>query len=399
MKKVITLVIAILISLAVLIGSSVYGQEKTTSPVPYFSTKKGLGITAPDSSFSMNIRFRMQNRAAFKTYSERDGRVSEVEARVRRLRLRFDGFVYSPKLTYLIQLSFSRSDMDWETTSFPNVIRDAYVQYSFTNNFSIGFGQTKLPGNRQRITSSGDLQFADRSIVNAAFNIDRDFGLQFTFRKPFYVLRGAISTGDGRNITASDNGLAYTGRFEFLPFGAFTNGGEYFEGDLAREKKPKLAIAVAASRNENAVRTGGQLGLPLYGGADMTTQIVDMIWKYNGWAASAEWLNRTSPAPITMNGDGQVRYVYTGHGQNYQASYLFKNNYEIAGKFSRVTPGEEINDKEKVKEQYALGGSKYLKGHRVKLQGDVTLERNFLDVPNSNATGFWIYRFQIEVGI
>ncbi len=37
----------------------------------------------------------MQNRIAFETKSETDLAIAEVEARVRRLRLRLDGFVYS----------------------------------------------------------------------------------------------------------------------------------------------------------------------------------------------------------------------------------------------------------------------------------------------------------------
>jgi hypothetical protein len=40
-----------------------------------------------------------------------------------------------------------------------------------------GFGQTKLPGNNQRVVSSGSLEFTDRTINNSRFNIDRDFGL------------------------------------------------------------------------------------------------------------------------------------------------------------------------------------------------------------------------------
>ena len=190
--------------------------------------------------------------------------IAQVEARVRRLRLRFDGFIYTPRLTYLIQLAFTRSDMDFDDTGVPNIIRDAMIIYAITNNFSIGVGQTKLPGNRQRVNSSGDLQFADRSIVNATFNIDRDFGLQLYYNNNIqwlhYVLRGAISSGDGRNITSSDRGLAYTGRIELLPFGRFTNGGDYFEGDLAREPSPKVSIGLTYSSNQNAIRTGGQLG-------------------------------------------------------------------------------------------------------------------------------------------
>jgi hypothetical protein len=44
------------------------------------------------------------------------------------------------------------------------------------------FGQTKLPGNNQRVVSSGSLEFTDRTINNSRFNIDRDFGLFLDFK-------------------------------------------------------------------------------------------------------------------------------------------------------------------------------------------------------------------------
>lgn len=389
MKRSTTLLILLL-----LVAGSLAGQSQST--IPYFTYGKGLGITSPDSLFSMNIRFRIQNRAAFETVSESDFAISEVEARVRRMRLRFDGFVYSPKLTYVIQLSFSRGDMDYESLGFPNIIRDAYVQYAFSRHLSIGMGQTKLPGNRQRVNSSGDLQFADRSIVNSAFNIDRDFGMQVHYRRNYFLLRGAVSSGEGRNITTSDNGLAYTGRVELLPLGQFTNGGDYFEGDLAREKKPKVSIGMAYSHNEKAARTGGQLGTFLYESRDIITEMVDFLYKYNGWAFSSEYLRRTSPNAITTDlTTGDERYVYVGIGQNYQGSYLFKNNIEVAGRYSLVTPHKQLAGREKQKEQFTLGISKYYRGHRIKMQNDITLEQ----VTGATVTKAWIYRFQVEVGI
>jgi phosphate-selective porin OprO/OprP len=377
------------------------GQEIT--PSPYFTFGKGVGIISPDSLFLLNIRIRMQNRMAFRTESVDDFTIDEVEARVRRLRLRFDGFLYTPRLTYLIQLSFSRGDLDYDDTSFPNIVRDAMIIYAVNKHFSIGLGQTKLPGNRQRVTSSGDLQLADRSIVNATFNIDRDFGVQAYYNnyigKFYYVLRGAISSGEGRNITNSDRGMDYTGRIELLPFGPFTNGGDYFEGDLAREPKPKISLGMTASHNENTTRTGGQLGRFLYDPRDINTVMTDFMFKYNGWALACEWLQRNSPNPITTNEDGDIRYVYAGFGQNYQGSYLFKNNYEIVGRFSQVTPYEKIQMLDDQTKQFTIGASKYLRGHRVKFQTDVTLEKNeWLQGTNSN-TDSWIVRFQIEAGI
>jgi phosphate-selective porin OprO and OprP len=392
-----------ILMVCVLLTSTLTVTAQEISPSPYFAFGKGLGIISPDSLYLLNIRFRMQNRAAFRTEGESDFSIDQVEARVRRLRLRFDGYLYNPRLTYLIQLSFTRADMDFDDTGFPNIVRDAMVIYAVNNRFSIGLGQTKLPGNRQRVNSSGDLQLADRSIVNSAFNIDRDFGLQLYynnyFGKFYYILRGSLSTGEGRNIVASDRGLNYTGRVELLPLGPFTNGGDYFEGDLMREPKPKVSVGVTLSQNENTTRTGGQTGRFLYDPRDMTTFMTDFLIKYNGWSLACEWLQRNSTNPITTNIEGDVRYIYAGFGQNYQGSYLFKRNYEIVGRFSQITPFEKIQSLEDQTRQYTLGMSKYIRGHRVKLQSDITLEKNtWLQTTNPD-TDSWIVRFQIEVGI
>lgn len=379
-----------------------FGQAEI-SPSPYFTYGSGLGMISPDSLFMLNIRFRMQNRAAFTTVDENDLTIDQVEARVRRLRLRFEGFIYTPKLYYLIQLAFSRADMDYDDTGFPNVIRDAMVIYRFNEHFAIGLGQTKLPGNRQRVNSSGDLQLPDRSIVNSTFNIDRDFGAQVYYNNNIqgfhYVLRGAISSGDGRNITASDRGLAYTGRLELLPLGRFTNGGDYFEGDLVREPKPKISVGLTLTSNQDAIRTGGQLGTFLYEPRDIETRMIDFLYKHNGWSLSTEFLKRTSPNPLTQNTDGDIRYVYAGHGENYQASYLFKKNYELTGRFSRVRPDVPIQLFEEEVKQYTLGATKYIRGHRLKLQADVTYEQNHWLQDTNTDLNRWQLRLQIEAGI
>lgn len=387
-----------------LLAGEMLMAQQSGNPIPYFTYGKGLGITSPDSLFQLNIRFRIQNRIALKTAAADEiDNIEEVEARIRRLRLRFDGFIYSPKLTYVIQLAFSRGDWDYADTGYPNVIRDAMVIYSVNEHFAIGMGQTKLPGNRQRVNSSGDLQLPDRSIVNARFNIDRDFGLQFYYNNHFsnfhYVLRGAISSGEGRNIDSSDKGLAYTGRVELLPFGRFTNNGDYFEGDLVREKKPKVSIGFTASNNENSHRTGGQLGKPLFEARDIETGMIDFLLKYNGWAFATEFVKRTSYDPITTDIDGNIRYVFVGHGQNFQGSYLFPNNFELTARYSEVIADEDIQTQTPDTHQYTMGFTKYFRGHRVKLQSDLTYEDNLWQITGTENTNNWQWRFQIEVGI
>ncbi|GGG05732.1 porin [Pontibacter amylolyticus] len=375
---------------------------------PLFNFKRGVGIVTPDSSFSVNMRFRMQNRAMYNSISEDDFGVSEYEMRVRRLRLRFEGFMYSPKLTYNIQLSFSRGDMDWSMrdqsniNNSPNVVRDAVVYYKPNDRWQFGFGQTKLPGNRQRVVSSGEQQFIDRSIVNVGFNIDRDFGFQAVYNNGIgnfhYLIKGALTSGEGRNVFSTDKGLAYTGRLEILPLGKFTNGGDYFEGDLEREPTPKLSLAGGMSHNEDARRTGGQVGRDLYDKTDIQSYIFDGLLKYRGVALYAEYMAREADNPITMNAAGERRHVLTGHGQNYQLSYIFPNNVELAGRYSRITPNSEVRSFENTEEAFLLGTTKYLRAHRLKLQANVGYHSQNPFMPVNNDY-HWTAGVQIELGI
>ena len=100
--------------------------------------RKGIGFNSPDGSFGLNMRTRMQNRLVFNLRD--DFSIEDIEARVSRLRLRFDGYIKNKKLTYYLQLSFSRGDQDWDNTQVPNVVRDAMVYYHFNERFYIGFG-------------------------------------------------------------------------------------------------------------------------------------------------------------------------------------------------------------------------------------------------------------------
>jgi phosphate-selective porin OprO/OprP len=278
------------------------------SALPYYSFGKGIGMTSPDSLYQLNIRFRMQNRV---TYTENEGEDGVYDGQIRRLRLRLDGYVGSPKFLYAIQLSFAPGDVgEIREGENINIIRDAVVFYRPNKHWNISFGQTKLPGNRQRVNSSGGLQLTDRSINNARFTIDRDFGFQVhnmnEFKDKFsYNLKTAISTGEGRNITGNaDAGVAVTGKVELLPFGAFSKDGTYFEGDIVREKKPKLMLSGAFQQNNHAKRTQGQLGNDLFEERTMKSVMLDAMLKYNGWAAMSSYMSRTtSRNAVTVNPD------------------------------------------------------------------------------------------------
>ena len=84
--------------------SSLYSQEVTASKFG----KGLLNIQAKDSTFSMNISARMQFLSS-SNWSESDDSFGSPESNflVRRARLKFKGFAYSPKLTYKLELGLS----------------------------------------------------------------------------------------------------------------------------------------------------------------------------------------------------------------------------------------------------------------------------------------------------
>ncbi|HYC86477.1 MAG TPA: porin [Chryseosolibacter sp.] len=392
-------------------GTVVNAQERL--PLDFFFKKgRGFGLVTRDSLFSLNFQFRMQNRATYVTKSEDDLDPDSFEFRVRRLRFKFEGFVYDPKLTYYIQLSVSRGDMDWRVTdlgvinSSPNIVRDAIIYYSPKKRVRFGFGQTKLPGNRQRVVSSGDQQFVDRSIVNATFNIDRDFGFFAQYSGDYFNLRGALTSGEGRNAlpesrSPSNQGLAYTGRIELLPFGRFTGNNDYIEGDLEREPKPKLSIAATYSFNDQAVRTAGQLGNDLFQSRGIRNFSADVVFKYSGLAFYNEFMQRDVDDAITVNptNPSSTRYIYVGQGYLSQLSYLFKNNLEVAARWSRVTPFSQIEDREDQVQQVEFGVTRYFVGHRLKVQGNILHQTRDDLSTSSYAGGSWAALFQVELGI
>ena len=407
MKKIITIflvVFASTVSAQENINQTKQDNDLQLSVLPYYSFGKGIGITSPDSLYQFNIRFRMQNRV---TYIENEGENGAYDGQIRRLRLRFDGYIGNPKFLYVIQLSFASGDVgEIKEGENVNIIRDAVIFYRPNKNWNISFGQTKLPGNRQRVNSSGGLQLTDRTINNAKFTIDRDFGFQVhninEFKDKFsYNFKSAISTGEGRNVTGdSDDGVALTGKIELFPFGSFLRDGTSFEGDIVREKKPKLMLSGAFQQNNQAKRTQGQLGNDLFEQRTMKSVLLDGMFKYRGWAAMVSYMSRaTTKNAVTFNPEDltESNFVYVGDGFDYQLSYITPKNYEFIGRYSTQKVGDDIKIVAPNSKQYSIGVTKYIWEHTFKLQTELTFDT--LDYLDGTQKNNWYLRFQVEIGM
>ncbi|MFL0125069.1 porin [Tenacibaculum maritimum] len=393
----------LLTSVSMLMLCSMQAQQKQS---PKFG--KGLfNLVGKENSWSMNIGARMQFLTIAKWDSDADGLSNPSSSfLVRRARLKFNGFAFSPTLKYKLELGLTNNDIGGVsefTNNAPRYILDAVVKWNFYHNFELWAGQTKLPGNRERVVSSGNLQLVDRSLLNSRFNIDRDLGLQLRhhFRLSENIIVKevlSIAQGEGRNITTGNlGGHQYTARVEVLPFGEFSSKGDYKGGDLKREKKSKLAIGGSYDFNNNAVKNRSNQGSYMkndigFYETNITTVFVDAMFKYKGFSFMGEYAYRDAKDPIAKNSDGSLTgdQVQVGSGVNLQTGYLFPSNWELSGRYTNISLDKAITAKNP-ENQYTLGLSKYVAGHKLKIQTDVS----YLDLdikPNQ-----LMYRLQVDI--
>ena len=372
------------------------------SNLPNVEVGKGISFSPKDNSFKTTMRFRMQNLAEI-SFGDKM-KTTETDGQVRRLRLRFDGFIFSPKFLYSIQLGFTGSDAKPTPNGRTNMILDAIAYYKPSSSWNFGFGQAKLKTNRAHLNSSGALQFVDRSIVNSEFGGDRDFGFFGEYHygsldKPSLSAFASITMGEGRNWgSTSSKGLAYTGRLEIFPMGRFHAKGEYVEGDPYFEEEPKLMLGGGASFNHHALRACGVKGSMLPDGEmrNILSYYADMALKYRGFAFNADFMGRHAPSPVF---DESGTFIYNGAGVNVQASYLFNKRWELAVRNSSMLPESGIRTLAgyKVWNQSTLGITRYIIGHSLKVQLDISY--NKMAEPVSNDYDRMAVRIHLELGL
>jgi len=366
---------------------------------------KGLfNLVGKDSTWTMKIGTRMQ----FLTVSSLDEGSDEglVDAQqnfsIRRARLKFDGFALSPKLKYKFEFGLSNRDLSGASTftgNAPRYILDGVLMWNFYGNFEFWMGQTKLPGNMERVISSGNMQQVDRSLLNRTFTIDRDQGIQlrhtFNLSRQFLVKeKVAISQGEGRNITTGNlGGLQYTARLELFPFGDFA---AYSGSDLKRIQNPKLMLAATFDHNQDAVKTQSNQGAYMendmgFYETDINTIFIDAMFKYKGFSFMGEYAHREADDAIAKNSDGTLSgdEVQIGNGINLQTGYLLARNWEVSGRFTNIKLDQGITGRNP-QSQYTLGLSKYIVGHKLKVQTDLS----YLSEEGNNSL---MWRLQVDI--
>lgn len=349
------------------------GVEATAAEAPAISHKigKGMKIAAPTGSW---ISLRPRVMMLFQRDMPETG-VATQALTVRRARLIVKSGYQPLRLSSKLELAFSSRDLSF-SGGHPRrtPVLTWSLQWERWRDLRIKVGQFKIGYSRQRLTSSGDLQLVDRSVVQGEFTLDRDIGVELYSKdlggldKLGYVI--GVYNGGGRDVyKLSTAAPMVLGRLEFTPLGRFD---AYKEADLKRHVRPKLAVAAAAAWLQGATNDRGVLGKPPADGGttDHALLTADLHAKWRGWSLAIEAHKRDSTrkagtkAPVVAGRSGYGAFGTLGWLLPLQSDVelALRAGAIVADKDSSLTDVQEAT----------VGVSWYLSGHANKLQADVS---------------------------
>ena len=274
---------------------------KGFKPHPVRYSRKGLEIGSKEGAFGARINFRSQLRfsSPFADAPRREkdfSRGAENDFGFNRARFKMEGHVGKPWLEFKI-----------EHDLVGNRLLDARVTVAKWEWLQVSAGQWKAEYSRERVDSSGKQQFADRSIANRAFTVDRQKGVMLHGRvgegewwdSQYY---SGVFTGNGRGFyqpeltgqNHDDGGALWVNRYQWNTLGG---GVGFSQSDVERTQTPALSLAVASAHNRSRYTRfsssgGGQLdgfsaGDP--GQYSIRQELVEAAFKYRGFSTQNEY--------------------------------------------------------------------------------------------------------------
>lgn len=350
----------------------------------------GFSVSTDDGRWSLGILTMMQflYTASHVETPPAGTNANTGTLQIRRARLFIQGTAFSPHLKVSLQLQFSPRDLGIGNGIAGSTVRQppvfwGYVMYDRLRDVIPQIGFFFVPYSRQRMTPPWKGQFGDSSIAAYEFGFDRDIGVALRSSDLGGLggrLRYAVGAfiGDGYDWGVErDFGMQYVARVEILPFGTFD---DYAEGDFARTRTPKLAIAGAYSFVDNDPRTRPLGPAPGDGGTtDTHNATADLVFRWAGLSILGDFFWRQGHrnpghAQISDGTGGMipapVERPRNGMGWTAQAGLLLpKLPFEIAGRYSGV---RALGDETSVLRLDEVGPafSYYAYQHALKLQLD-----------------------------
>jgi len=324
-------------------------------PVSASYGKNGFEVKTDDGKFALAIQNRIQVRYA-NPFDSDPRSISQLERdqssfMIRRARTKLKGHAYWPWLKYYLQYDWSQP-----------VLRDLNLSLDKFNWAKLWVGRGKVVYNDERVTSSGNQQFVNRSIVNDIFTVDRQKGVQVLgnlFPGTWYDMSYAAGVFSGLGVgerNNDDDNMMYAGRLQWNAL-----GGEmpFSQSDIEFHQKPALNFAFAAATNQSkctAFETDSDSCRNLRGfdeGEDGQYKINQMMeevrFKWQGlsiqhemhWKEIEDTLKAGSDSSRETNLRGGL--IQAGYFPHYLFAIVPKN-LEFAGRYAFVDPDTGVDN-------------------------------------------------------
>jgi phosphate-selective porin OprO/OprP len=334
-------------------------------------------LVTKDGNTHLEIEMRLQTRFSTPFESNPDS-IQEIQDdavssfALNRARFKVSGNIHRPwiKLKYEYDLNDSQT-------------LDARITLEQSEQFQFRFGRMKAHYNPERVTSSKDQQFVDRSMVNDYFTLDRQQGISVLGRLnkgtaldlnySFDVFNGTGREGDNEN-----DKFMYVARLQSNFLGEKASSAM---GDLRFSQKPIAHIAIAASTNESRY-TRFSTSSPTQvndlsehnesDGYKLEQWMVDVAYRYQGFSFQAEYHNKDITDQYNENFTGTMNmtgyYAQTGFFPHKLIASI-PEQLELAARYSTVNPDTSIDGNDQ--RESLVAANWFFNGHRSKVSADI----------------------------
>lgn len=370
-----------------------------------YSLGDGISLRSANGNFS--IRPTLQTLFGVNTNNDNLSALNSGFS-INRARITLAANLLDKKYNLIARLNLPSNNQSTTTgnRSFNTVLQEAYFEYRPNNKhvFNIGLRADYIDSRETRFQGE-DLSFINRSAVSSSFDAIFDYGIRY---KGNYKMGGkqllrpylSITTGDSRSALQKNfGGFKYGTRLDYLPFGKFSEGGEFYMDDLARESKPKLVIGIVYNYNDGATSAmGTNGGRYLYG--DVSQKILlptyskigfDYLFKYNGFYSLGSYVSTTAKTPANIAGEFRLNGTFNaysttqtasqtndlvlsrlnlGSGVNVQGGYVFASDVSIGLRYTHLSSDAVSAAFADYNKFYSLAINKYFSAHDLKIQAE-----------------------------
>jgi hypothetical protein len=404
-----------------LINSSIQAQLAQTDSSILYVTGEGLFINlGKGEGTKINVLSTVQPGVQYNRFDSANNATNSNRLSLNLVRLSLTATTFKNKVSVGIVTDFTGQ----------SPILEGWVGYAISKHAKLVLGQKQThTNNRLAMADERYAQVMSQSIAGKSndgiiygglmqnfVGSSREGGLfietNFNINKMKVYPSASITTGEGQNFfnPQTNLGFKYGGRLDILPMGDFIKNNAFIAHDIYRERKPKLAIGIAASYNvkasspigsDNAVIAGIYNKAGTADFANYRKLVADFIFKSNGFALVGEYVNGTvsgtdlytnTAATNKLTEQVASAYYNLGSAFNVQSSYVFTSGWAVDGRYAQVTPEYNIAGSTVHKQTWLTFG--IIKNNAVK----VGINTSFIDDSTPTVTTKrWVNNFAIQI--